>query len=487
MKTKRILLMTILSSIYIANFTAFAGNTGEPDNTREGKKVTFAPPPAVDMETHGTLQPIIKMPSSTNYINQPSTLAAPSNAQLTSGKHIKKRIKKTFSPSDDERLSELVAQFKSTQKGKRINWSAIARNMQDYSAKQCKERWENFLKPELEQPFNEEEGRVIIDGFNNYGADWNRISKTLEGRSPNEVKDKYLKIRADGNFEKFSVKEYSNRFKSFFSTSRSESDTKYQQEISQNVNEMWLVMNKELKTHDLLSLDFVTDKPLKNAWENFRYASLYEYKTEEDWKTAGIIHYITYCSDGKFNLSELEVGFTFPKGKTNLFKVWELFAKKIIKNRGQISFVYPNVIVNPEYWGMVFKFKRIRIQPTNFIVQLNSFNSNSQFGRTALFGKNSEGEWDVLGEFMNEVDLFNMRGICSTIACPTGKSYDEFFLKFQDRFSGDTDVAILEKFDILGYIVSIAPIETPQGDNSSDFFELDDEEFVLGDLSKYLI
>jgi hypothetical protein len=60
------------------------------------------------------------------------------------------------------------------------------------TGKQCRERWLNQLSPEVRKDsWTEEEDRIILDAHSRLGNKWVAISKLLEGRPANAVKNRW--------------------------------------------------------------------------------------------------------------------------------------------------------------------------------------------------------------------------------------------------------------------------------------------------------
>ncbi|CAD8089626.1 unnamed protein product [Paramecium sonneborni] len=102
------------------------------------------------------------------------------------------RTNQFWKKSEDEQLMYLVQQF-----GKK--WSKIAQIIQFRNSKQCRDRYINVLDPDLKtESFSQEEDQIIYEQYLRFGSKWSYISKQLEGRSQNQVKNRfYSHIRSN--------------------------------------------------------------------------------------------------------------------------------------------------------------------------------------------------------------------------------------------------------------------------------------------------
>ena len=77
------------------------------------------------------------------------------------------------------------------------NWNQIANSFNmtlnsQRNGKQCRERWVNFLNPNIRRdPFTIDEDLIILEKRLNIGNKWSEIIKDMEGRTENNVKNRF--------------------------------------------------------------------------------------------------------------------------------------------------------------------------------------------------------------------------------------------------------------------------------------------------------
>mmetsp|Transcript_24526 Transcript_24526/g.33615 ORF Transcript_24526/g.33615 Transcript_24526/m.33615 type:complete len:325 (-) Transcript_24526:352-1326(-) len=101
---------------------------------------------------------------------------------------LQKANKKPWTNEEDEKLSSLY-----NMKGATWKWSKIAEKLDmGRTGKQCRERYNNHLRPEIKKGnWTKEEDKIILELKMLYGNQWTRIASFLPGRSDNSIKNRW--------------------------------------------------------------------------------------------------------------------------------------------------------------------------------------------------------------------------------------------------------------------------------------------------------
>jgi hypothetical protein len=106
--------------------------------------------------------------------------------------------RRKFTPAEDHKLRSLVETLGTK------SWEDIAHFIPDRSARQCRDRYKNYLLESLmADPWTPEEDALVIRQFHLIGPKWVEIGKILSGRSGNNVKNRWHKhlCRLEGAFD----------------------------------------------------------------------------------------------------------------------------------------------------------------------------------------------------------------------------------------------------------------------------------------------
>jgi hypothetical protein len=91
-----------------------------------------------------------------------------------------------FTKEEDEILIRLVGQVGTS------DWSRVAQLFGSRNARQCRERYTNYLNPDLKAgEWTPEEDALLFHKAREYGPKWNHISKFFTARSDNALRNRW--------------------------------------------------------------------------------------------------------------------------------------------------------------------------------------------------------------------------------------------------------------------------------------------------------
>jgi hypothetical protein len=106
------------------------------------------------------------------------------------GERSKSKSRKRFTKEDDEKLMKIIHE-----KGS-INWIVISNLMKNKTPRQCKERYEYYLCPNINQrPFTQEEDLLLIQQYQLHGSKWVSIGFHFPGRTDSQIKNRFHKLK----------------------------------------------------------------------------------------------------------------------------------------------------------------------------------------------------------------------------------------------------------------------------------------------------
>jgi hypothetical protein len=91
-----------------------------------------------------------------------------------------------FTADEDQRLKFLVSRYGT-------NWPLIADHLPDRNIRQCKDRWTNYLSPNLSfDPWTDSDDRLLMEKFSEFGAKWVRIAQFFPKRTDTALKSRWF-------------------------------------------------------------------------------------------------------------------------------------------------------------------------------------------------------------------------------------------------------------------------------------------------------
>jgi hypothetical protein len=95
--------------------------------------------------------------------------------------------KRKFTPEEDDRLTAIVNQLGDS------NWKRIACYMGDRDCRQCRERWKNYLAPNVcKDPWTAEEDRLLQAKYRELGSQWAMIARFFPSRTDVNLKNRWV-------------------------------------------------------------------------------------------------------------------------------------------------------------------------------------------------------------------------------------------------------------------------------------------------------
>ena len=98
-------------------------------------------------------------------------------------------VRQMFSPQEDDLLRELVREFGDQQ------WKLIAQRMPNRTTRQCRERYKNYLAPEIKNgPWTADEDQLLKEKYEELGPKWSTIATFFTSRSDVNIKNRWTSI-----------------------------------------------------------------------------------------------------------------------------------------------------------------------------------------------------------------------------------------------------------------------------------------------------
>jgi hypothetical protein len=94
--------------------------------------------------------------------------------------------RRPFQPGEDALLIQIL------QTQVFLNWDVVAQQFNGRTARQCRERWMNYLSPSVRTgQWTREEDERLLALVNEHGRSWSVLSRLFNGRSENDIKNRW--------------------------------------------------------------------------------------------------------------------------------------------------------------------------------------------------------------------------------------------------------------------------------------------------------
>jgi hypothetical protein len=91
-----------------------------------------------------------------------------------------------FHADEDFRLMELVRRLGT-------NWTEVSRQMKTRNPRQCRERWTNYLSPDIcQRPWTDDEDHLLLRKVAEFGAKWVQITAFFPRRTDSSLKNRWF-------------------------------------------------------------------------------------------------------------------------------------------------------------------------------------------------------------------------------------------------------------------------------------------------------
>lgn len=108
------------------------------------------------------------------------------------------------------------------------SWVTIAKGIPDRTAKQCRERWSNNLRPGVNQSWTEGEDLMLLEYIAKNGRDWKSLVQLL-GKTANALKNRYFSLLRKMENRKTEALPLSKKLKAALEKSEETEDTEEQE------------------------------------------------------------------------------------------------------------------------------------------------------------------------------------------------------------------------------------------------------------------
>ena len=101
----------------------------------------------------------------------------------------RRRKRHVFTQEEDAKLRQLVDELGEN------NWQAVAQRMEGRNTRQCRDRWREYIRPNLvHSEWTEHEDQIILQKYAELGPRWSGIGAFLPERSEIQIKNRLRQL-----------------------------------------------------------------------------------------------------------------------------------------------------------------------------------------------------------------------------------------------------------------------------------------------------
>lgn len=99
-----------------------------------------------------------------------------------------------FSQQEDVALKNAVMLYGSD------DWNLIASCIPGLTPRQCKDRWTNYVNPDIvDKPWSNEEDELLLERYKVFGSKWRLIVQAFPSRSINNIRNRFNYLKKRGS------------------------------------------------------------------------------------------------------------------------------------------------------------------------------------------------------------------------------------------------------------------------------------------------
>lgn len=97
-----------------------------------------------------------------------------------------------WTPLEDELLIRIVSNMKP------VDWDKVSNLMGNRNVRQCKDRWNYYLSPDVNNgEWTEEEDNLLREKVKEFGTKWKIIASFFTGRTNTNFKNRFLAMKRE--------------------------------------------------------------------------------------------------------------------------------------------------------------------------------------------------------------------------------------------------------------------------------------------------